>query len=498
METAFEAILEDPTLFLDEDFMLNQMFKDISDTVDPFAEYISHMYEQKVTLTVSGVNNDDLFYDDLRAALFYPSRKDIMQTESLSTGLAVIVASSFLKEFRDETKPTHHYLSSAGGMYSVENISEEQRQSAFGIEASNSIAESVHASATHSLKLYGTVRLDSAAAEGQTRSNNDFGRCYDTFVNPCRKNKSDTKTKPIGAMISLPIELQISLMAAGKRYAPRLRKAYDEALETQHQDTLERQKLAVEKECEKKGEEYIEGCDYLQRWHSDRCWKTKERALEVYNSLTSESAKLKAVKEQILIRRKGTIGEEAGHKWSQNGYYFSSKELLNHFISVILPMEKDREVPKEPPVQFHGGVSEQHKLGTMTQLEYINNNQGGMTIEQIKANAIKERERREREGETDRDAHLQSNIQPAFDESLIGFKIEYCFSYDEEDGTPYLSWCDGEVVAIVNEKSRMVMIKWNKDKVAAGDALESKHKLLVSRWNPKTARMGAWRAFVGE
>ena len=81
---------------------------------------------------------------------------------------------------------------------------------------------------------------------------------------------------------------------------------------------------------------------------------------------------------------------------------------------------------------------------------------------------------------------------------MIGFKIEYCFSYDEEDGTPYLSWCDGEVVAIVNEKSRMVMIKWNKDKVATGDALESKHKLLVSRWNPKTARMGAWRAFVGE
>jgi hypothetical protein len=47
-----------------------------------------------------------------------------------------------------------------------------------------------------------------------------------------------------------------------------------------------------------------------------------------------------------------------------------------------------------------------------------------------------------------------------FDDSLIGFKIEYCFSYDEEDGTPYLSWCDGEVVSIVNERTRMVMIKY--------------------------------------
>jgi hypothetical protein len=60
----------------------------------------------------------------------------------------------------------------------------------------------------------------------------------------------------------------------------------------------------------------------------------------VYNSLASELAKLKAVKEQILIRSKGTIGEEAAHKWSQNGYYYLSKELLNHFICVVLPMEK--------------------------------------------------------------------------------------------------------------------------------------------------------------
>ena len=155
-------------------------------------------------------------------------------------------------------------------------------------------------------------------------------------------------------------------------------------------------------------------------------------------------------------------------------------------------------MPTEPPVEFRGGISDQHTLGTMTDLEYINNNQSGMSIEEIKANAIKERERREHEGETDRDTNLQSNIQPAFDNSLIGFKIEYCFSYDEEDGTPYLSWCDGEVVSIVNERTRMVMIKWNKDKVVEGDALESKHKLLVSRWNPRIARMGAWRAFVGE
>jgi hypothetical protein len=43
-------------------------------------------------------------------------------------------------------------------------------------------------------------------------------------------------------------------------------------------------------------------------------------------------------------------------------------------------------------------------------VHHINNNQDGMTIEQIKENTIKEQERREREGETDQDAYLQSNI----------------------------------------------------------------------------------------
>jgi hypothetical protein len=226
--------------------------------------------------------------------------------------------------------------------------------------------------------------------------------------------------------------------------------------------------------------------------------RTKERALEVYNALPSEAARLKAVKEQITIGLKGTIGEKAGHKWSQNGYYYTSRELLDHFINVILPMEANEPVPTEPPVDFGGIVSDQHRLGTMTQLDYINDNINGVSIKQIKANALKERERRMVGGETDQDANLQSNIQPKFDDSLIGLKIEYCFSYHEEDGTPYLSWCDGKIVSIVNEKTRTVLIEWNKDKVAEGDALVSKHKLLVSRWNPNIAKMGAWTAYVGE
>ena len=42
-------------------------------------------------------------------------------------------------------------------------------------DASNSISEFNHASSTHSLKTSGSIRIDSAAGEGQANANDDFG-----------------------------------------------------------------------------------------------------------------------------------------------------------------------------------------------------------------------------------------------------------------------------------------------------------------------------------
>ena len=86
---------------------------------------------------------------------------------------------------------------------------------------------------------------------------------------------------------------------------------------------------------------------------------------------------------------------------------------------------------------------------------------------------------------------------PEFNDDLIGFNIEYCFTYlDEEDGTEYPAWCDGVVESIVNERLRTVMIRWNADKVAEGDALVNKHPLMKSCWNPKNPKQNAWREYI--
>ena len=122
------------------------------------------------------------------------------------------------------------------------------------------------------------------------------------------------------------------------------------------------------------------------------------------------------------------------------------------------------------------------------------------SIEEMKLDAEEERRRREDEHETDRDANLQPSTMPDFDEeSLINFPIEYLFEYkDDETDDRWDAWCDGKVVKIINYKTRMVEIEWNKNKIAEGDMLRSKHKLGERKWNPKNPTQGAWRKFLGD
>jgi hypothetical protein len=156
--------------------------------------------------------------------------------------------------------------------------------------------------------------------------------------------------------------------------------------------------------------------------------------------LSSESAKLKAVKEQILIRKLGFGWTDCGHKWSENGYHFTSKDLLDHLIKTVIPLELKRSIPKQPPVNISSGLANDYKLGTETALDYKDERFNVKSADEIRRDAEEERERRECDNETDRDANLQPNVMPDLDDSLIGFPIEYLFQYDDEDSNPFTAW----------------------------------------------------------
>ena len=90
---------------------------------------------------------------------------------------------------------------------------------------------------------------------------------------------------------------------------------------------------------------------------------------------------------------------------------------------------------------------------------------------------------------------MQQNIMPTIDETFVGFKIKMLFEYDNNDGTRYLDWCNGVVDAIINERTRWVTIKWNKESLGQNDSDTSREKLFLSKWNPQKAPRGSWREY---
>ena len=57
----------------------------------------------------------------------------------------------------------------------------------------------------------------------------------------------------------------------------------------------------------------------------------------------------------------------------------------------------------------------------------------------------------------------------------------------------YLKWCHGVVTSIVSQKSRYVLVKWDRERLDPGGPWITKEKLFVSRWYPKEEPKGSGR-----
>ncbi len=115
-----------------------------------------------------------------------------------------------------------------------------------------------------------------------------------------------------------------------------------------------------------------------QQFDSPQCCSSTE-AFDIFNELNSRSAKLKFVKEQILIWYLGLGWTKAYQLWSRNKHVFLPSELMEHFVTVVLPLENTEVVPDAPPMNLPG-LPSLPALGTVahdvTALEEKNNNAG--------------------------------------------------------------------------------------------------------------------------
>ena len=352
LEDAFIKISSDGTLLLDEDFVMN-IFSDIVDEVEPFDKYLHFMFNEKSSNPVGTSDRDHKVqpYQLLREELFYPTRKDIQQMYDHTCQLACDAATIFLMEFRDPTKATSEYLSSISGPKSWCNTSDETKSKSLNVSASNSVSEANHASSTVGLKLSGTVRLDHVCAEGQTRHNNDFGRGHKVLVKAGSRQNGNVNGN-IGTYTTLCEEHQRSIIQAALENAHAIRRRIDDALARYAEGRREKEELAMQKKIDASREEYIVGVYFYEMYYSDRCWKNKRVARAQFGVLSSEAARLRAVKEHHLIRTLGLGWMQAHHPWSKNGKVYSATHLLINLCSVVIPLAKELIVPDAAPVKL--------------------------------------------------------------------------------------------------------------------------------------------------
>ena len=84
---------------------------------------------------------------------------------------------------------------------------------------------------------------------------------------------------------------------------------------------------------------------------------------------------------------------------------------------------------------------------------------------------------RQERGDGDVWSEKQQLIEPAMDDSFMGFEIEMRFSYPRDEGSLLYNWYHGKVVKVLNVKTQRVKIQWDEECLADDDAGISAHQL---------------------
>ena len=132
---------------------------------------MKYQFEERETSTLDG--SKVLPFDQLNAELFYPTKKEKMQTTTVKL-MAVELAGCVLQELRDPKKATSNYLSNAEGVFSWGQTTDDEYYVCLGKMATNHPVESPFALLTGQLQQFGHMPGIHALTIGHTQFNGDF------------------------------------------------------------------------------------------------------------------------------------------------------------------------------------------------------------------------------------------------------------------------------------------------------------------------------------
>ena len=456
----------------------------IPQDVPPFKEYLKFIFETKKSSTVS--KEKVLSDNSLRSELFRPTREENEKTSSLVEEMAVVAAECVLKEMHDRQKHTWEHLDSQDGPLSWKNVTPAMHEAGKGKVGVNDVSERPFGGMTQQMESFTTLYGMNATGVPQARINGDFNRVETTKTKKADEDESQSTKN--GSVIELDPQLLQSMIEFALKKTKQVRLEERKALTKQQEQRaakLEKMKAAG---YEKATQLLIDCLYYYDMYWSPRRLKTAAEVDELLGKLTSNTAKLDEMKEQIRIRVLGLGWEDLHHPWSKNGKQFSFEELAAHLKNKIIPEESKRDIPSKPPVKSLDR-KELPVLGTQSADVIKLNVISGEKEKELRETAEKIRDERELEGIGDRYEEMQGRFPPKVDEELLNRRIEICALRGEMN-----HWHSGTVIGLL-ARVNWVEIHYDAEVLDPDEEPIQQVKLLPGYWNKNkhTKQGNGWR-----
>ena len=240
LEQSLMTLENNGEYILDEVFMMG-ILQELYIKLPPFAEYLKHMYNDKVTTLVGDRKSKIVHLDKLRSELFSPTSETNKSTSEMTSKLGSIAAAALLCELRDDKKATAEHLSSAGGKFCWHDTSMEYHNDGLGKLAVNDPAESSFGGTTRQLQCFGRIGLTNAGGVDQVRRNKDFSRNIKTI-------SKNSDTNRLGIFHNLSEEMRQSLLVLTREDSPAAREYDKYALARQRAEKSRKEEL-IKEQC---------------------------------------------------------------------------------------------------------------------------------------------------------------------------------------------------------------------------------------------------------
>ena len=179
-----QKIKERPELVLNKSFMMS-VFSKLYKKLPELKEYLLWSRGEKKN-TIHGCNVKESRICGLKLVideLFYPKEKANRQTHATCLDLGDELAERILVEFQDPSKVMGFYINELDGKYSMNKTTAAEKKAGYNIVCVNDPSERNFAIFRDALSHMGNVvSIYRAAAEAQSRMNNDFGHNVDALV----------------------------------------------------------------------------------------------------------------------------------------------------------------------------------------------------------------------------------------------------------------------------------------------------------------------------